>query len=335
MVDLSVRLSSSAGNGLFKMTSTSQRMTPDDGLIVFGGSGFLGTHVVSQALHTEDASRVSVASRDPLRAFHGQGAPDGLQAHLLDATREEDVEELLSQLAPTRIVNCVALSAIDRCDADPGLASALNATFPGQLAAWTSEHGARLVHVSTDLVFAGEPPSEDGYREEDSVDPLTEYGRTKARGEAAVLERDPDAVIVRLPLLYGDSGGTGRGASDSVLGALEASRRPSLFTDEWRSPLEVDNAAAALVELSAQREPAGLLHVAGPDRLTRYDLGLLVLTAHGLSAQEAAKLVRSTTRSEAGLEETRPRNVCLDARVARARLRTQLSPVTRMLASSD
>lgn len=305
------------------------------GLLVLGGAGFLGRHVTRRALVAEaqDDGPVWVASRDPSAAIHESLLPRHVKSLEVDATHGDALERMLDEVAPTRIVNCAALPSIERCNVDPTLADKLNAGLPERLARWAVERGVRLVHVSTDLVFDGEPPHPNGYREEDPAEPCSEYGRSKLRGEVAVLELHPGAVVARVPLLYGDSHGTGHGASDSLLAALEAGRTPSLFVDEWRSPLDVDNAACALLELSVRPELRGRLHLAGPDRLTRYDLGLLVLTARGLSAMQAAKLLRGTTRAAAGAEAERPRNVCLDARVARATLDTELHAVTELLAT--
>ena len=82
--------------------------------------------------------------------------------------------------------------------------------------------------------------------------------------------------MARLPLLYGNSGGRGLGASDSLLEAIERGEKPRLFVDEWRTPLEVSNAAEALVEL-LEFDHGGVLHLAGPDRVTRHEFGLAVL----------------------------------------------------------
>jgi len=328
------------GMGASKPTSPPRQPPVAGGLLVFGGSGFLGRHLLLSALETvPEGELVFSASRDPFAPVCTAVLPDTVVGHGLDATRPDVVERLLDELRPVRIVNCAALASVGRCEEDPGLATALNVELPARLASWTGEHGVRLVHVSTDLVFGGEPPHRDGYREADPVDPLTGYGRSKARGEEAVLARDPAALVVRLPLLYGDSHDTGRGASDSLIAAVKAEERPALFTDEWRSPLDVGNAARALVELSARTGPSGLLHIAGPDRLTRHDFGLLVLAARGLSARQAASLVRSSTRAEAegagvaGQGPRRPRDVCLDSHLARTLLKTQLGAVIQVLSA--
>ena len=303
--------------------------------LVLGGSGFLGAHVVAAALaherkcagRGETAAVVHSASREPDAFARDERAVPCV----LDALRANAAEELCERLQPTRIVLCTALGKISECESYPGLARALNVEFPARIARWCSLEGARLVFVSSDLVFGGQPPLASGFREEDPPAPLSEYGRTKASAEESVIAIDPAALVVRLPLLYGPSGGRGTGASDSLLRAVERGERPVLFTDEWRTPLPVADAARALIEL-AYGAVRGRLHVAGPERITRYHLALAVLTARGFDRGAARAMIVEGTRRSAGLEALRPSDVALDARRAREILPCALHDVRSGLA---
>jgi dTDP-4-dehydrorhamnose reductase len=281
--------------------------------LVLGGSGFLGAHVVAQA-----GPDVVVAGRE-----------EGSYADFrkLDALVPGQIELVLDSVRPARVILCTALSSVADAEKYPGLARALNVEFPRLVAVWCARTGARLVHVSTDLVFGGNDPPPTGFREEDPPAPLSDYGRSKAAGESAVLHAHPKALVVRLPLLYGDSFGRGRGASDSLLAAIARGERPTLFTDEWRTPLDVANAAQALVEL-AGTDSSGRLHVGGPDRVSRYELGLLVLRSRGTSDEAARAAIRPATRAEAGLEATRARDASLDSRLSSSLLATPLRSIS-------
>jgi dTDP-4-dehydrorhamnose reductase len=286
--------------------------------LVLGAGGFLGVHAVEAAL---GAGLSVVATQREGRAGVARG--EGHVERELDLLRRGALDELLREVAPARVLVCAALARVADCDRYPKLASELNEELPRRVAQYCTERGARLVHVSTDLVFGDRAPPPAGFAEEATVGPVSSYGATKAAGERAVLTACPAALVVRLPLLVGDSRGRGRGASDALLAAVARGERPPLFTDEWRTPLDVAAAARALVEL-LQGERAGILHVAGPERLSRHELGLRVLAAAG--RRDAATLVRATTRAEAGRAE-RAGDVALDARRARAFLVTPLPPV--------
>jgi dTDP-4-dehydrorhamnose reductase len=136
------------------------------------------------------------------------------------------------------------------------------------VAAEAARMGARLIHLSTDVVFDGRKGSP--YVEEDEPCPVSEYGRAKADSERRVLAVDPNALVVRTSLIVG---GAGHEPSKHELAALDPEM--TFYEDEIRCPIQVGDLASALLEL-AQLDVTGLLHVAGADALSRADLAELV-----------------------------------------------------------
>jgi dTDP-4-dehydrorhamnose reductase len=242
----------------------------------------------------------------------------------VDLVAPRALEALLDELGPRTIVLSAALSRIADCEADPALAEATNAALPERAARWAAANGARLALVSTDLVFGGAPPVGERFAEDDPPAPLHRYGRTKAEGEERALLADPRALVVRLPLLFGDSRGRGQGATDAVLAAVARGERPRLFEDEWRTPLDVDDAAAATLE-AAGTALTGRLHLAGPRRLSRFALGREALLARD-GGVDPEMVLEPSTRAEAGMAESRAADVSLDASRAVRYLRTPLRP---------
>lgn len=169
------------------------------------------------------------------------------------------------------------------------------------LAAAAREVGARLVHLSTDVVFDGRKGS--AYVEGDEPCPVTEYGRAKAESERRVLGAHPDALVVRTSLLVG---GPGHEPSRHELAALDPSL--TFYEDETRCPIQVGDLAAALLEL-AGLDLSGLLHVAGADAVSRADL---------------AELVSGSPVRRASAPPDRPLDCRLDCSRARALLETEL-----------
>jgi dTDP-4-dehydrorhamnose reductase len=309
MLDLAARSAFPAA-----MARTESRWT-EGATLVLGGSGFLGAHVVATALaRSGTGASVYSASREPSRTAGDARAVE------FDALREGGVDAIFREIAPKRVVLCTALAKIEDCEAYPELARTLNVELPRRVAVACAEIGARLVAVSTDLVFGGGTPRAGGYVEEDPTAPVSHYGATKALGEDAVVQSNANALVVRVPLLFGPSGGRGRGASDGLLAAIARGEKPRLFTDEWRTPLSVVEAAAALCEL-LDSSVTGRLHVAGPHRISRYDLGLWALRVKGLPPN----LIEPALAADLGTKSLRPADACLDARKARSLLDSPLS----------
>ncbi len=282
-----------------------QRIRSQSGWVL-GGSGFLGRALVESA---QDAGlRVSSVSRHPQRSSANPIRLD------LDSPQDE-LERTLEAECPDWLVNCAALAAAADCEREPELAKRLNAALPARLGQICQALGIRLLHLSTDNVFDGETPRPTGYIEEDTARPLSVYGTTKREGELALLAQNPDALIVRLPLLYGDSRGTGAGASDSLLAAIARGARPRLFTDEFRTPLDVQQAARALLEWIPS-SLNGLLHLAGPQRLTRFELGERIVAAAGL----ALTSIEAARQTDVPCVPPRPRDLTLDGSRALASL---------------
>ena len=288
-------------------------------VLVTGASGLLGAQVML-ALR-EHASAVAVARRPEAAPREVAGA----DWRAADLTETGVLGALVRALAPRAIIHCAALANAAECEAQPERASRVNAGLMGELAAAGLAGGARVVLVSTDLVFGAQKPPAAGFDEQHEPGPVSVYGASKRAGEERALEIGGDLVIARLPLLFGDSLGRGLGATDSLHAALERGETPTLFDDEWRTPLAVEDAAAALVELALAREGArGLLHIAGPQRCTRLELGLLALEARGMDPAEALAAVRAAPRASAGLAPERPADCSLDAGRARSILTTSL-----------
>jgi dTDP-4-dehydrorhamnose reductase len=250
-------------------------------LLVTGGSGYLGRELMRRSPGAVGASRRS-----------------GLRLDVRDAAA---VAAAFAELRPAVVIH----TAYDMDDRDTTYGGAVN------VARAAAGVDARLIHLSTDVVFDGEKGAP--YVEADEPRPVTAYGRDKADAEPAVREAHPDALIVRTSLMYG-------GAELGRHERMAADPDNVFFTDELRSPVHVGDLAGALLEL-AGGERAGILHMAGADPLSRYDFARL-LAPHPES-------VRGATIEGSGL--ARPRECVLSSALAATVLRTRLRGAREVL----
>jgi dTDP-4-dehydrorhamnose reductase len=257
--------------------------------VVTGGSGYLGralTQIAAAAGWAVTATSYST--------------PGPARLDIRDLAR---VRALLDTLRPAAVVHTAYVQQ------GPGAWDVI-ATASGVMAEEAAAVGARIVHLSTDVVFdgrAGRP-----YREVDPVSPLSDYGRAKAEAERLVAAADPEAVMVRTSLIYG---GPGRAPSKHEQAAVDPDA--AFHTDELRCPAQVDDLAHALVEL-CDADVAGPLHVAGPEAVSRAEFAALV----------AGHPVRGVPAPPG-----RPLDCRLDSTLARGVLRTRLRGVRDVLAA--
>lgn len=155
-------------------------------ILVTGGRGQLGSDVTALLGHEYDVCSYS--------------------SKALDISNEEMVATVLSRQRPDVVINCAAYTAVDNCETQQEQARNVNAHGPANLARAIEAMGGRLIHISTDYVFAGDKPVSESYLEDDPVAPLSEYGRSKLAGEEAIAANSSDYLILRTAWLYGSLG---------------------------------------------------------------------------------------------------------------------------------
>jgi dTDP-4-dehydrorhamnose reductase len=270
-------------------------------LLVVGGSGHLGSEVCRQAV----SAGLSVVGS----YVRGPGRVAGVRWVRLDIRDAAAVSALAASVAPSTVVN----SAYAYTD------WATTASGAAHVALAAARAGARLVHLSSDVVHGGRP---EPYVDDEPPTPMSTYGAAKAAAETAVRAIDESTALVRTSLILGDE------SSQHVrmcLDLLAGRTSGAFFTDEVRCPVGVADLAAAVLEL-ASSSYAGLLNVAGPQAVSRAELGRLVASRYGLEASR----MRLTTRAEAGV--LRPGEVRLDVSRATGLLKTRLRPASELLA---
>ncbi len=124
----------------------------------------------------------------------------------IDITSRQSVAQTCKTAKPEIIINCAAFTAVDACETEREAAWKVNAEGPRIISETIKAAGGRLIHISTDYVFDGNKPVPESYLESDPVNPLSEYGRSKLAGEKVVLDKLPEAIVLRTAWLYSAHG---------------------------------------------------------------------------------------------------------------------------------
>lgn len=240
-------------------------------LLVFGGSGLLGRHLLEWAGGSAGPEVIATHLTSPPSAL---GDATWCRCDILD---RKAVFRLVDDVRPDVVVN----AAYRQSGPDAHEICSIGARSVAEACALVD---ARLIHISTDLVFDGTLGRP--YTETDDPTPLGSYGDAKAEAEALVSDSLDDVAIVRTSLIYGES----TAPQERLVERAIADGDIAFFTDEWRSPAEVRRLAAAVGSL-ASTSYTGLIHLAGDERIDR--LGFARLLATGLGLDPSALIGRT------------------------------------------
>jgi dTDP-4-dehydrorhamnose reductase len=264
-------------------------------LLVTGAAGYLGSELCRQAVGR---------GFDVLAAQRETPAPHGRPVQL-DVRDAERVQRVLMRHGPEVVIHTAYVQG------GPAMESTI---VRGGHAVAEAAHrsGARLLHLSTDLVFDGEHGAP--YAEGDDPRPVMAYGAAKLEAERLVARAHPEALVVRTSLLFGKP-------EPGPQELLAFRDDIEFFTDEIRCPTRVDDLAGALLDL-ALLDTGGVLHVAAPTPFSRYELARALRAEHGLD--------RDAIRGAPSPRVGRARNVALDSSHAAVILgRTLGGPLAR------
>lgn len=226
--------------------------------------------------------------RETVLAFQAQGVEvTGIDRDELDFAQPQRVAEAIASHRADWVINCAAYTQVDKAESEQDLAFAVNRDAARGVAEGVAETGGRLVHVSTDFVFAGEQSHP--YREDDAAGPLGVYGQSKWEGEQAVRQVIPDAIVLRTAWVYG---GHGHNFVKTMLRLAAERDELAVVDDQVGTPswtADIVKAIASLMDANA----SGVFHFTDEGIASWYDFAHeMVAQARGLGMPVKAKRVR-------------------------------------------
>ena len=239
--------------------------------------------------------------------FKNEIVPPGVSKMLrLDLTEEDQVIDSLLEHFPEVIINAAAISEPDICDQNPEASRKLNVALPATLARLSHHLSARLIHLSTDMVFDG---CRGDYAPDSPTGPTSTYGHQKLDAEREVMKRTPEfATILRTTLLTGNSPSGRRSAHEKLFATWAAGNTARLFYDEIRQPCLANNLADVVIEISERNDLFGIFHWAGSEKISRYEIGRSILEHFKLPRNLIEKTALQSNPDFVG----RPKNLTLD-----------------------
>jgi dTDP-4-dehydrorhamnose reductase len=271
--------------------------------LIIGASGQVGEHLLRLSRR---------AGAEAVGTYCAHPAP-GMPR--LDLREPAEVRAVVKSLAPSVVYLPASLTHVDYCELHPEETYEINVSGVQNVIEAANDAGARLVYFSSDYVFDGRSGP---YSEDDAPSPISEYGRQKLAAENLISAQVRDHLIVRTNVVFGWER-QGKNFVFRLLNSLKAGDVVTVPADQISSPTYAPDLARAVVELSLSGA-AGIYHVAGTERASRYEFACEAARAFGF----VTDLIRPVTTAALGQPAARPLNAGMVVDKASARLKTPL-----------
>lgn len=192
--------------------------------------------------------------------------------------------QMLEEEQPNVVLNLAGENRVDYVEENPSVYHKINVTVPRLLATWCTKNNAKMIQVSTQGVFSGEDAP---YSSDSKPDPITHYGRQKAKAELLVQEANPDAIIARMTFVLGVR--PFRFGRENPLEQMFRQQHQLQVNDRWFSPAFAPDAARQLWKL-VMDDYGPIVHIGEPVRVCRYDVAYAAYTQMYAPSQQGHKL---------------------------------------------
>ncbi len=228
-----------------------------------------------------------------------------LNKNEFDLTDFDQMNGVFNKHQPSLIINTAAYTKVDDAETNQDTASTVNTTGVGYLAELCIKHQSKLIHISTDYVFDGKKQSP--YNEEDTVNPVTVYGKTKLMGEKLILTSGLTAfAIIRTSWLYSQYG---HNFYKTMLRLSETKNELQVVDDQTGCPTNANDLAEALVKIIPQlnRENSGIYHFSNAGATTWFGFAQAIFKKHKIDIK-----LNPVTSEQFPTAAKRPRYSVLD-----------------------
>lgn len=234
-------------------------------ILVTGANGYLGSNL-RQYLKAKDYDVYGITSKEV----------NEKKVYRLDITCFEDLVSLFKEVKPNIIIHTAAINSLSECEKDHNLAIKVNVNTTKNIINAISQinSDAKLIFISSDYVFDGRRGN---YREDDEVNPQTFYGKTKVLSENDLRNNLENYIICRTANIYGRGGGN---FFNFVINNLNQGKIIDVFDNVFFTPTYIDYLLDSLMEL-INIDYKGIIHIAGRERLSRYDFALKIVESLG------------------------------------------------------
>ena len=251
-------------------------------ILITGSNGLLGQKIVAQLLRRE----IQFVATSQGENRNSDCPAEFYQS--LNITNKKEVIVVLENSNATHLIHTAAITNVDECESNPELCNNVNMKGTRNLVEQAKKQNIHFQLVSTDFVFDGEKGN---YKEEDEVNPLSVYAKSKGEGEKMLVESDySNWSIVRTIIVYG----IGNNLSRSNLlvwakSALTKGDTMNIVDDQFRAPTWADDLAWGCIRI-CELHKNGIFHLSGPKTYSIYNIVQVIADYYNLSMENVNKI---------------------------------------------
>ena len=238
----------------------------------------------------------------------------------LDITNPKQVKGVIYKYNPDIIIHLAAMTDVDGCEKNPETAFDVNVKATEGL---INNYNGKFIYISTDYVFDGE----DGpYVEDDKVNPVSVYGKTKLYGENMVKNSDANWVILRSNIIFSYNDRTKASFVNWVVDSLKKQESIRVVNDQWNNPTWTNDLAKVILKI-IEKDAIGLYHYGGRDYMNRFEFAKMIASSFGLDGS----LISPITTSELKWLAQRPLKSGLNTKKIELDLGIEALPIQKAL----
>ena len=254
-------------------------------ILITGAFGQLG-HALQSVLSRESNYELICTGR---KIKKGQeGIP-------LDIRNQVALKEIINTTAPDILINLAAMTNVDACELNPKLAGEINVAGLQHIC---DSFKGKIIHLSTDYVFDG---TSGPYKEDDPLNPISIYGKTKLASEHILLEKDIKNLVIRGNVLYDYSPHTSASFLNWVVSSLKDNQEIKVVEDQFNNPTWT-RSMSDIIELSIENDLEGIIHWGDSVHISRYEFAKLIAKKFSLNDS----LIKPVLTSELNQPARRP-----------------------------
>ena len=225
----------------------------------------------------------------------GRKVKKGQEGIPLDIRNQVALKELINTTAPDILVNLAAMTNVDACELNPKLAGEINVAGLEHIC---DSFKGKIIHLSTDYVFDG---TSGPYKEDDPLNPISIYGKTKLASEHILLENDIKNLVIRGNVLYDYSPHTSASFLNWVVSSLKGNQEIKVAEDQFNNPTWT-RSMSDIIKLSIENDLEGIIHWGDSVHISRFEFAKLIAKKFSLNES----LIKPVLTSELNQPARRP-----------------------------